>query len=243
MSIQGGPIPPLTGQPIVPLPVAPEDYPSLEHVVTEDDTPVENVFSERQMQLLKEALYSSWEGPGEGRTWLAMANVGVFSSPYLAPIVPDVLLSLDVAMPTNPRPKEDRSYFLWIYGKAPDVVFEIVSNTKGKEADSKLRDYARLGIPYYVIYDPLNTLGDGLLRIYCLQGRRYRLTDSTWLDDVGLGLTIWHGVYEDMKRDWLRWCTKAGALIPTGAERADQEKQRADRLAAKLRELGVDPNL
>jgi hypothetical protein len=30
-------------------------------------------------------------------------------------------------------------------------------------------------------------------------------------------------------------------VIPTGAERAEDERKRADIMAAKLRELGVDP--
>ena len=32
----------------------------LSHIVTEDDTPVDNLFSERQMRLLVESLYVSW---------------------------------------------------------------------------------------------------------------------------------------------------------------------------------------
>jgi hypothetical protein len=33
----------------------------------------------------------------------------------------------------------------------------------------------------------------------------------------------------------------ADHLLLTGEERAEQEKQRDDRLAAKLREMGIDP--
>ena len=38
--------------------------PDVSHLVTEDDTPVDNLFSERQMALLRETLYTSWAGPG-----------------------------------------------------------------------------------------------------------------------------------------------------------------------------------
>ena len=44
---------------------------------------------------------------------------------------------------------------------------------------------------------------------------------------------------------WLRWIDREGRLIPTGAEQAEQaeqERQRAERLAARLRELGVEPD-
>jgi hypothetical protein len=57
-----------------PLPV--ELHPNVDHLVTEDDTPVDNIFSEKQQRLLTEPLYNSWSGPGEGRPFVAMANVG-----------------------------------------------------------------------------------------------------------------------------------------------------------------------
>ena len=73
---------------------------------------------------------------------------------------------------------------------------------------------------------------------------------EAFFPEVGLGLTLWKGDYEDWrKRLFLRWCDKDGVVIPTGAETvrqiksdADREKQRADKLAAKLRGLGIDPS-
>src|SRR5579862_5180163 len=144
---------------VPPLALPPEDQPCLDHIVTEDDTPVDNIFSERQMRLLVEALYSSWEGPGEGRTFAALANVGLFFSSEKPPLVPDVMLSLDVELSPDFTQKKNRSYFTWVLGKPPDAVVEIVSNKKGKEAGSKLKTYARLGISYYIIYDPDELLG------------------------------------------------------------------------------------
>jgi len=44
-----------------------------------------------------------------------------------------------------------------------------------------------------------------------------------------------------MAMEWLRWYGPDGELIPTGAERATQARQRADRLAAQLRDLGMEP--
>ncbi|HKI33319.1 MAG TPA: hypothetical protein VKA46_15810 [Gemmataceae bacterium] len=40
---------------------------------------------------------------------------------------------------------------------------------------------------------------------------------------------------------WLRWCDRAGNVIPTGCERAKSERERAERLAEQLRALGVEP--
>jgi hypothetical protein len=49
--------------------------------------------------------------------------------------------------------------------------------------------------------------------------------------------------------NWLRWWDSQGNLLLWSSEqaqqerqRAQQERQRADLLAAKLRELGVDPD-
>lgn len=43
---------------------------------------------------------------------------------------------------------------MWEFGKMPEVVIEIVSNTRGEEAGRKLRRYAQMGVLYYLIYDP-----------------------------------------------------------------------------------------
>jgi hypothetical protein len=43
-----------------------------------------------------------------------------------------------------------------------------------------------------------------------------------------LGITLWEGVYEGRADRWLRWCDRDGIVIPTGAERAEQERQRAE---------------
>ena len=103
--------------PLTTLP--PELQPVVDHLVTEDDTPVESIFHEKQQSLLTRTLHSSWPGPGEGRSFVAMSNVGFFYSIHSPAIVPDALLSLNVALPANVWPKRARSYFLWEYGKAP----------------------------------------------------------------------------------------------------------------------------
>ena len=221
--------------------------PDISHVVTEDDTPVDNVFAEKQERLLTEPLYSSWTGPESGKFW-ATANVGLFSKMNEPAVVPDVLLSLDVSPGDYVRQKERRSYFMFAYGKPPDVVIEVVSNKEGNELGSKLKTYARIAIPYYVIYDPELLVIEQPLRVMVIRGKKYVDLGAAALDEIGLGLTIWEGQFESMRDHWLRWTNANGILIPTGFERAeqerqraDQERQRADRLAAKLRELGKDP--
>jgi len=221
----------------------------IEHLVTEDDTPVDNIFSEKQQRLLTETLYTSWPGPpGEERSFIALANVGLFYSVHKPPLVPDVLVSLDVQLPDDLWEKHHRSYFQWEYGKPPDVVIEIVSNRKGREDARKLDRYARLGIAYYIIYDPNQQLSQDQLRVYELRRRAYVPMRQFWLPELGLGLMLWEGVYEGKEEIWLRWHDEDGQLILTGAEmsarerqQAKQEYQRAERLAAQLRKLGIEP--
>ncbi len=200
-------------------PLSTDNWLNLDFVVTEDDTPVDNLFSAKNQRLLVESLYSSWSGI-EARPYLADTNVGVFSSPYEPPIVPDVFVSLDVRVAKNWREKENRSYFIWKFGKPPDVVIEIVSNREGKEDNEKLRRYAQLGVSYYVIYDPTKQLSQKVLRIYELQGMTYIKLKGTQLPKVKLGVKLWQGLYEGVEDVWLRWCDEQDNLILTGGEQA-----------------------
>ena len=207
----------------------PELHPDVEHLVTEDDTPVDNVFSEKQQRLLTEPLYSSPGWATQDRKFIALANVGLFYAIRQPPYVPDMLLSLDVELPADLWPKSHRSYFVWEYGKPPDVVVEVVSNEEGRERSEKLGGYSRIGIRYYVIYDPQRMLHEEPLCGFQLDAMSYRpMADPLWLPGVALGLRLWDGRYEDHENTWLRWTDATGTPIPTGAERADQERQRAD---------------
>ena len=87
-----------------------------------------------------------------------------------------------------------------------------------------------------------------------------------WLEDLSIGLVIWDDYFEGLPGPWLRWCDQEGALLLTDTEQAqadveqaqadveqaqaDVEQAQADakqaqadaeRLADKLRELGIDP--
>jgi Uma2 family endonuclease len=222
----------------------PAVIPNLDELVSEDGKAVDNIYVERQYKLLTEPLYSSWAGPGEGRSWVALANVGWYHADKEAALVPDVLLSLDVNL-RDPRTKEGRSYVQWVLGKQPDLVLEIVSDKRGGEDTYKLKEYARLGVSFYVIYDPENHLDGGVLRAFELRGKRYASINSKWIEDLGLGLTFWEGSYLRVQQTWLRWCDQRGVVLPTGAERADairrEKDEQLDRLRAQLRAAGIEP--
>ena len=231
--------------------------PDINHLSTEDDEPVDNIFSSKQQRLLTDSLYSSWTGPGQGRKFLADSNVGVFYVARNPGIVPNVFLSLDVEAHEDLWSKEHRSYFTWELGKPPDVVIEIVSNRNGHEGGDKKTKYAHMRVGYYVIYDPKRHLGEEMLTIYRLEGVGYRKHDSLRMPELNLGLTLWDGEFENVHDKWLRWTDENNNLIYTGREmavelRAQKEKERvekeeaqerADKLAAMLQRLGRDPDL
>ncbi|HBQ14195.1 MAG: Uma2 family endonuclease [Sandaracinaceae bacterium] len=248
--------------------VDPEVWPDVSAVQIEDDEPVDNIHSEKQMRLLTEPLYASWAGPpprddGAPRSFFVAANVGLFATPREPAVAPDVMLSLDVTPPPSFDEKRHRSYFVWEFGKPPDVVVEIVSNREGDELGLRRARYARMRVAYYVVWDRLGALGSQTLHTFELRGDLYQATERPFFEHAQLGLVEWTGVFEGMEERWLRWQTPDGALLPTGAERAESEHQRAEsehqraesehqraesehqraeRLAAKLRELGVDPD-
>ena len=163
-----------------------------------------------------------------GRPLLAAANVGVFYGEGQPAIVPDALVSLDVELAADLWPKPNRSYFIWRFGKPPDAVVEIVSNREGGELARKRERYAQLGVAYYVVFDPQRVLGEEVLRCYELRGRTYAPCAGGWLGDIGLGVRLWEGDYEGVRAVWLRWCDQEGNVIPTGAELAEAERQRAE---------------
>ncbi|MBW4659849.1 MAG: Uma2 family endonuclease [Drouetiella hepatica Uher 2000/2452] len=214
--------------------------PDISHIVTEDDTPVDNFQSEKQQRLLVEPLYSSQAVPPP---FIAAANVGLFYGLKLDPIVPDVFLSLEVQMPEDWSQKQNRSYFVWEFGKMPDVAIEIVSNREGKELGKKQQIYAQIGIPYYVVFDPLKQLqksdemnGESL-KVWALNARRYmELPAPFWLEEAGVGLTLWEGEFEEQIGTWLRWCDRTGKVVPTGKERAVASEAKAQEAEVKAQE-------
>jgi Uma2 family endonuclease len=221
-----------TGEPLTILDPNDASYPDTSLLITDDGKPVDNLFVEKQYRLLTEPLWTSWTAP-EGKPFRVLANVGLFFKYKEPPLVPDVMFALDVESPKEPREKDSRSYFLWIVGKAPDIVIEIVSDKRGHEDSDKLRAYELIPVPYYVIHDPEEWLDGGILRAFAYDRGKYRPTEATLFGNIGLGLTLWEGEYEQSTDTWLRWTDSSGNLIPTGKEKADLERLRAE--AAKER--------
>ena len=108
----------------------------------------------------------------------------------------------------------------------------------------------------YVVFDPLqqlqreDELNGLLLKVWALTAGQYvEMPEPFWLQTVGLGLTVWEGEFEEQDSIWLRWCDRNGQVILTGAEGREIERQgreierqRADRLAERLRAMGINPD-
>jgi Uma2 family endonuclease len=179
---------------IVPRVIPTTEKLEIEHLITEDDEPVDNIFSVKQQRLLVGPLYSSWQ---PGRPFVPDSNVGLFLDTRQPPVVPDMFLSLDVQIAADWFAKEHRSYFLWEFGKPPEVAVEIVSNKEGGETGIKFDKYARLGVLYYAIFDPQRLLQPEDLRTYELRWERYRQKSNHRLEQVGLSLSLWDGLFEE----------------------------------------------
>ncbi|WP_373544184.1 Uma2 family endonuclease [Chamaesiphon sp.] len=158
------------------------------------------------------------------------------------------------------------SYVMWQEGVAPFLMVELLSpGTEAEDLGQTLRVVGKpptkwqvyeqiLRVPYYAIYDRYSHQ----FRMFCLQGARYVELGVSgqgfWFEELALGLGIWVGAYFGIDGQWLRWYDRSGSWIGTDREQliqaqqqadeasqlANRELERADLLAAKLKELGID---
>ncbi|WP_293142064.1 Uma2 family endonuclease [Okeania sp. SIO3I5] len=169
--------------------------------------------------LLRAVLNQLW---GDRSDWFFGVNMGIFhttgSSPRV-PIIPDAFLSVGVPRFKNNN-KSRLSYVLWEENYiVPLFVLEIVSQTYGNEYDKKMIDYARLGVLYYVIYNPDYSKGDKHERfeVYrLLNGAYQRLQGNpVWMPEIGLGIGTEVSYNERWEREWLYWYDSEGNKFMT----------------------------
>lgn len=160
-------------------------------------------------------------------------------SKLVTPTAPDVMVVFG-------RPKGRRgSYRQWQEENIPpQVVFEILSpSNKAEEMDRKLEFYDTYGVEEYYLYDPQSFQLDGWLR----QGEH--LTKlwqmDGWLSPrLGIRFETRQGELVIYRPDGQRFLNSVE--LEQRAQRAEllleQERLRAEQLAAYLRSLGVDPD-
>jgi Uma2 family endonuclease len=153
------------------------------------------------------------------------------------------------------------SYVMWQELVSPFVVVELLSpGTEDEDLGrtipqpgkppTKWQVYEQiLRVPYYIVFSRYTNQ----LQAFRLVGGQYESVEvgeeGLLIPQLELRLGLWQGNYENIERLWLRWFTASGELILTPSEeaaaaqaRVTQAEQRAERLAAKLRELNIDPD-
>ncbi len=221
--------------------------PSAEELPDSDDTPVDNQLQHLIPGLLEAILAIIWS---ERMDWYFGVDMGIYYDPQQPTdvIVPDGFLSIGV-----PRIIDSDlrlSYVLWDEQVIPTMVLEVVSQTRRGEYSKKKEDYAKMGVLYYVIYNPLRKRKPRL-EVYQLNNQEYDLLEGepVWLSEIGLGIGKEIGVYQGVEREWLYWYDREGKRYFTPEERvidaeekASQAEEKAKKLEEKLRSLGVDPS-
>ena len=132
------------------------------------------------------------------------------------------------------------SYVTWQEEANPFVVVELLSpgteaedlGERGHQPDqppSKWQVYEQiLRVPYYFLFDRYQNHFRG----FSLNHGSYEPLEINeqkfWLPELDLGLGVWHGFYQGVTRDWLRWYDTNEMWLPTPQESSQQERQRAE---------------
>lgn len=216
--------------------------PTSDELPCSDDTPVDNENQNFLPNLLLFLLKFIWKNRSD---WFFGVDMGVYHttgvSP-LVPIVPDGFLSLGVERHKNGKTR--KSYVVWEENEVvPIFSLEIVSLIPGGEYDKKMEVYAKLGVLYYVIYNPEYWQRDRHqpLEIYRLVDGKYQLQigEPYWMSEINLG--IGRAAYRDGKADMeaLYWYDRQGNRYLTAEERAESAEQSRRNSIPRLLRMGL----
>ncbi|WP_218079747.1 Uma2 family endonuclease [Anthocerotibacter panamensis] len=147
-------------------------------------------------------------------------------------VAPDVMVIFDVQSGGRD------SYKIWEEKEVPAVIFEVTSaKTQEQDQYSKRDLYEQMGVEEYWLFDPKGEWIPEQLRGYRLSGEAYVLNQEKISHQLGLRLEV-AGALLNFYR------LSDGEKLRTLSEVTEQaafERQRAERLAQRLRELGVEP--
>jgi Uma2 family endonuclease len=147
---------------------------------------------------------------------------------------------------TVPRSQIVRSYTPQLQGEIPILVLEFLSDSEGGEYSvketyppGKFFYYEQvLQVLNYGIFEPES----GTLELYRLDDTgKYRLASANeqnyfWIPEMQLFLGVWQGTRENRQGYWLRWWDEEENSLLWGTEKVE-------RLAAQLRDAGIEPDL
>ncbi|MEH1853402.1 MAG: Uma2 family endonuclease [Nostoc sp.] len=222
-----------------------------------NEPPLETYLHLQQMLLLIKCLDWWWRDLNRINDYFAAGNISIHYSPRQRKS--EDFRGPDFFVVLNTERKLRDSWVVWEEdGKYPNLIIELLSkSTAAIDKGLKKQIYQDIfRTPEYFWFDPKNLEFAGFI----LVGGTYQPIEPNpqgllWSQQLSLYL----GVHENQ----LRYFNAEGQVIPTPEEIAqweaehaeqerqraeqekqcaEQEKQRAERLAAKLRELGVDPD-
>ncbi|MCX7925766.1 MAG: Uma2 family endonuclease [Fimbriimonadales bacterium] len=232
----------------------------------EDGIPMENFWHCLQIHLLIELVNNYWR---ERNDYFAAGNVFVYFSPDQAEEVvrnrsnayrgPDffVVTGIDGDKPRN-------NWVVWLEGKYPDLIIELLSDTTASNDKGKKKDIYQdiFRTREYFWYDGERGEFVGLeLRGGVYQPKTPNERGWFWSEVLGAWIGVHRSTFERRTFDWLRLFDPEGRLVLTQEEekrlalqRAEQAQQQAEqerllreqaeaelaRLRAKLRELGAE---
>ncbi|MBC6436046.1 hypothetical protein FM036_44165 [Nostoc sp. HG1] len=219
-----------------------QHLPTSDELPCSDDTPVDNEDQNLLPNVLLFLLNFIW---AQRMDWYFGVDMAVYHTTGLnprVPVVPDAFLSLGVERKKGGKSR--RSYVVWEEQETvPILTLEMVSYQPGGEYDEKLATYGKLGVLYYVIYNPEFWQRDRHqpFEIYKLTEGCYQqqLSEPYWMPEIGLGIGRCQTVFGNLQQEQLTWFDQKGNRYLSEAE---QERQRAEQLEQYVRSLGIDPN-
>lgn len=226
-----------------------QSLPSTAELPCSDDIPVNNEDQNLIPNLLLLLLTHLWADRAD---WFFGVDMAIYHTTGVSPrvpAVPDAFLSLGVERLKNGQTRS--SYAVWEEeGVAPTFALEVVSQTPGSEYEVKRDLYAKLGVLYYVIYNPKfwHRGEHQPFEVYKLEAGNYRLQQGEpyWMPEVGLGIGRCEIQFGNFPREVLTWYDERGVRYFSEAEqaqlRADQEQLKRERLEEFLRAQGFDPD-
>lgn len=199
-----------------------------------NEPPLETDLHRDQIDLLIRLLKWFWS---DRQDFYASGNLTVYYSPNQ--LKSEYFRGPDFFVVLGTERKPRKSWTVWEEGgKYPNLIVELLSDSTAK-TDRGLKKQLYQDIfrtPDYFWFDP-----------HSLEFEGFHLVDGTYqaipATEQGWRWSQQLGLYLGIHQEQLRFFTPDGTLVATPEETAAAERQRAERLADRLRELGIDPDL
>lgn len=219
-----------------------------------DEPPLESDLHLRQIILLLQSLEWLWQDRND---FYAAGNLTIYYSPHQKKS--EYFRGPDLFVVLGTERKARKSWVVWEeYGKYPNVILEILSESTAKTDKGLKKEIYQdtFRTPNYFWFDP-----------YTLEFAGFNLVDAKYqplqANEQGYLWSEQLGLYLGIHQQFLRLFTADGQLVPIpeevaakaqevaaqaqevaaqAQETAAQAQEKAERLAAKLRELNIDPD-